>query len=68
MTPGRGQFGPQGLVGRIYVVDHYYTLLHTEYLSSGSHGFGEEDLLMFSRIILWEFMTPVVWPIWTQGA
>ena len=28
-TPGRGQYGPQGTVGRIYKEDHY-TLLHTQ--------------------------------------
>ena len=32
----------RGLIGRIYVVDHY-TLLHTKYISSGPHGFREED-------------------------
>ena len=29
--------GPSGLIGRIYVVDHY-TLLHTTYISSGPSG------------------------------
>ena len=34
----------------IYVVDHY-TLLHTKYISSGPHGFREEDLfLVFSPL------------------
>ena len=28
----------RGLIGRIYVGDHY-TLLHTKYISSGPHGF-----------------------------
>ena len=32
---------PRGLIGKIYVGDHY-TLLHTQYLSSGSHGFRED--------------------------
>ena len=41
---------PRGMVGRIYVVDHL-TLLHTKYLSSGPHGFREED---FPIISLWE--------------
>ena len=39
---------PRGLSGRIYVGDHY-TLLHTQYISSGPHGFGEEDFLSFSH-------------------
>ena len=40
---------PRGLIGRIYVVDHY-TLLHTKYISSGSHGFREEDVFIFSPL------------------
>ena len=43
---GRAIFGPRGTVGRIYKEDHY-TLLHTKYESSGSCGFGEEDIFMF---------------------
>ena len=39
---------PRGLIGRVYVVDHY-TLLHTKYISSGPHGFREEDFLSFSH-------------------
>ena len=31
---------PRGLIGRIYVGDHY-TLLHTEYISYGPHGLRE---------------------------
>ena len=31
---------PRGTVGRI-LKEHYYTLLHTKYESSGSFGFGE---------------------------
>ena len=34
---------PRGLIGRIHVGDHY-KLLHTKYISSGPHGFREEDL------------------------
>ena len=34
------------MVGRIYAGDHL-TLLHTKYLSSGPHGFKEEDVLSF---------------------
>ena len=37
---------PRGLIGRIYVVDDY-TLLHTKYISSGPHGFREEDFYKF---------------------
>ena len=40
--------GPRGLIGRIYVGDHL-TLLHTYYISSGPHGFREEDILSFSH-------------------
>ena len=40
MIPGRGHFDPRGMVGRIYKEDHY-TLLHTEYESSGPYGLGE---------------------------
>ena len=39
---------PKGLIGRIYVGDHY-TLLHTKYISSRPHGFREEDFLSFSH-------------------
>ena len=41
MTPwGVASSEPRGLIGRIYVV---YTLLHTQYISCGPHGFREED-------------------------
>ena len=39
---------PQGLIGRIYVGDHY-TLLHIKYISCGPHGFREEDFVSFSH-------------------
>ena len=39
---GVASLGPRGLIGRLYVVDHY-TLLHTNYISSGPHGFREEE-------------------------
>ena len=42
---------PRGMVGRIYKEDHY-TLLHTEYESSGPCGFGEEDFVWFSHVAL----------------
>ena len=43
---GMASLDPRGLIGRIYVVDHY-TLLHTKYISSGPHGFREEDHFKF---------------------
>ena len=47
MTPGAWPaWTPGGLIGRIYVADHY-KLLHTKYISSGPHGFREEDFLCF---------------------
>ena len=47
MTPwGVAILEPRGLIGRIYVGDHY-TLLHTQYISYGPHGFREEDFLSF---------------------
>ena len=46
MTPGHGQFGPQWLDWQFDVVV-YYTLLHTKYISSGPHGFREEEFLSF---------------------
>ena len=39
---GVASLGTRGLIGRIYVEDHY-TLLHTKYISCGPHGFREED-------------------------
>ena len=39
---------PRGLIGKIYVGDHY-TLLYTKYISSGPHGFREDDFLSFSN-------------------
>ena len=41
--PQRGAiFDPRGMIGNIYIEDHY-TLLHTKYESFGPCGFGEED-------------------------
>ena len=41
---------PKGLIGRIYVGDHYTLLhVHTKYISSGPHGFREEDFINFSH-------------------
>ena len=56
---GVANFDTSGLIGRIYVGDHY-TLLHTQYMYSGPHGFREEEFLscfFFSIISLWELMT-----------
>ena len=39
---GMASLGPRGLIGRMYVGDHL-TLLHAKYISSGPHGFREED-------------------------
>ena len=47
-TKGMASLDPRGLIGRIYVGDHK-TLLHTKYISSGPHGFREEDFLSFSH-------------------
>ena len=43
---GVANLDPRGMVGRIYVGGHL-TLLHTKYLSSGPHGFGEEVVFFF---------------------
>ena len=51
---------PRGMIGRIYIEDHY-RLLHTKYESFGPCGFGEEDFFMF-------FLTPGEGPVWTPGA
>ena len=58
---------PRGLIGRIYVEDHY-TLLHTKYISSGPHSFREEDFLKFSHYKSMRANDSGVWPIWTPGA
>ena len=39
---GVANLHPRGIVGRIYVRDHI-TLLHTKSVSSGPHGFREDD-------------------------
>ena len=43
---GGAIFDPRGMIGRIYIENHY-TLLHTKYESFGSCGFGE-GFLCFS--------------------
>ena len=58
---------PRGLIGRIFVGGHY-TLLHTKYISSGPHGYREEDFLSFFPILsLWELMTLEAYPVWVPG-
>ena len=60
---GVASLDPRGMVGRIYVGDHF-TLLHTKYLSYGLYGFREVFFkLFFSIISLWELRSPGVWPI-----
>ena len=39
---GSANLDPRGLIGRIYIGD-YSTLLHTNYISCGPHGFRKED-------------------------
>ena len=58
---GGAIFDPRGMIGRIYIEDHYI-LLHTKYESFGPCGFGEEDFFMFF------LMTPGAGPVWTPGA
>ena len=58
---GGAIFDPRGMIGRIYIEDHY-TLLHTKYESFGPCGFGEDVFLCFS------LDTPGVGPVWTPGA
>ena len=55
------------MVGRINVIDHQ-TLLYTKSVSSGPHGFREEDFgRFFSYTVLYKHMTPGMWPVWTPG-
>ena len=56
-SPGVDSLGPIGLIGRIYVENHY-TLLHTKYLSCGPHYFREEEYFFFFIISLCKLMTP----------
>ena len=41
---GGAIFDPRGMIGRIYIEDHY-TLLHTKKESFGPCGFREEDFI-----------------------
>ena len=68
MTPwGVVILEPRGLIGKIYVGDHN-TLLHTQYVSDGPHGFREEDFFRFPIISRWELITPRAWPVFNPGA
>ena len=55
------RMNPRGMVGRIYIEDHYI-LLYIKYESSGPCGFREEDFLCFSCD------APRTGPVWTPGA
>ena len=57
---GGAIFDPRGMIGRIYIEDHY-TLLHTKYESFGPCGFGEDFFMFF-------LMTPGAAPVRTPGA
>ena len=63
---GMASLESRGLIGRIYVGDHY-TLLHTKYISSGTNGFREKDFLSFSYYKSMGANNPRGWPIWTPG-
>ena len=55
------------MIGRISVGDHK-TLLHTKYISTGPHGFREEDFLSFSHYKSMGTNDPQDVPICTPGA
>ena len=56
MPPGRGLYGPQGTISRIYKEDNY-TLLHKKYESSGP--------VVSEKKILYDFpMTPQGWGLY----
>ena len=57
---GGAIFDPRGMIGRIYIEEHY-TLLQTKYESFGPCGFGEEYFFMFF------IMTPGRGPYGPQG-
>ena len=43
---GGAIFDPRGMIGSIYIEDHY-TLLHTKYESFGPCGFGDDFFMFF---------------------
>ena len=55
---------PSGLIGRINVGDTTHCYIF-KYISSGLHGFREEDF--FPIISLWVLMTSGAWPVVLQG-
>ena len=54
---GVANLDPRGMVGRIYIGDHY-SLLHTN-VSFGPHVFREDFLGFFSYIVLYKQMIPL---------
>ena len=66
-TRGVASLDPRGLIGRILYSGHY-TLLHSKYISSGHHGFREDDFLSFSHYKSMGANSPRGVPIWTPGA
>ena len=70
MTPWEvASLDPRDMAGRINVEDHQ-TLLYTKSVSSGPHGFREEDFWkFFSYTVLYKHMTPGVWTpeAWLAG-
>ena len=64
---GVASLGPRGLIGRIYVGDHY-TLLHIKQVSCEPDGFREEDFLSFSHYHSMGAYDPRAWPVWAPGA
>ena len=65
---GMASLDPRGLIGSIYVVDHY-TLLHTNTYKFWASWFQRRRFFkVFPIISLWELMTHGVWPIWFPGA
>ena len=57
-TPGVANLSPRDMIDRNYVGDHL-TLLHTKYVTSGPHGFRQEDFCrVFSYVALHKKMTP----------
>ena len=57
---------PRGLIGRIYVGDHY-SLLLTKYISCEPHGFREDYLKVFPIISLLELLIPGCGQFGPQG-
>ena len=58
---GGAIFDPRGMIGRIYIEDHYI-LLHTKYEGSWPCGFGEDFFYVLPH------HAPGAGPVWTPGA